>query len=62
MIYRSCGPNCPDSDVRTGRLLDLPVRTDTKGCPTCGDPVHLIRCDRCGLPLDRCYCFPGVLS
>lgn len=78
--YRSCGPNCPP---RTGRLLDLPVRTDTSkavpgtetgmtqhanvggffsvsgGCGGCGDPVHLVRCDSCGLPLAQCRCVSG---
>jgi len=80
MKYRTCGPQCPD---HTGRLLDLPVWTDTKGdvgstssrhlrqqgpdisfgvsrgCRGCTDPYHLVCCDACGLPLERCYCVPG---
>lgn len=61
MKYRTCGPQCPSN---TGRLLDLPVWTDTKGgspggCGGCSDPIHLIRCDACGRPLPKCTCLPG---
>lgn len=47
-------------------LLDLPVRTDTKGYPKGGsrglkgDPLVPIRCEACGLPLRACRCIPGV--
>jgi len=62
MKYRTCGPQCPSG---TGSLLDLPVRTDTKvggsgGCGGCSDPVHLVRCDSCGMPLESCRCVAGI--
>ena len=61
MLYRNCGPKCPS----TGRLLDLPVRTDTNlgvsgGCGGCSDPLYEVRCDVCGLPLNKCICLAGL--
>ena len=55
------GPSGPDS---TGRLLDLPVRTDTKGGSrgfqgVVSDPLFLVRCEICGRPLSMCRCDPG---
>lgn len=46
-------------------LLDLLVRTDTEGVcggcrGTCGDPYFAVRCDACGLPLDKCHCIAGI--
>lgn len=60
-----CGPNCPTSAGHTGRLLDLPVWTDTNvggsgGCGGCSDPLHMVRCDSCGLPLKSCTCIAGI--
>lgn len=59
-IY-SHGPLGP---VSTGVLLDLPVRTDTKGVSggfkgVVSDPFLPIRCEVCFKPLSLCCCIPG---
>lgn len=67
-VYRSCGPNCPSMvedayfKAYAQVLLDLPVRTDTKGVGRGlkGDPMVPIRCDACGLPLNKCQCIAGI--
>lgn len=58
MTFRNCGPLCPDS---TGILLDLPVRTDTKGVSrgskgVVSDPFRFVRCSECGVQIDICRC------
>lgn len=45
-------------------LLDLPVRTDTKGVGrgyggSISDPRRLVRCDVCGWALRHCRCLAG---
>lgn len=45
-------------------LLDLPVRTDTKGGSggskgVESDPFRMVRCDICGRPIQACRCDPG---
>lgn len=60
-IVYSHGPLGP---VSTGVLLDLPVRTDTKGVSggskgVVSDPFLPIRCEVCFKPLSLCCCIPG---
>lgn len=41
-------------------LLDLLVRTDTKGVGLgSSDPYRFIRCEFCGRPIQACRCDPG---
>lgn len=60
-IIYSHGPLGPGS---TGGLLDLPVRTDTKGGSrgfkgVVSDPFLMVRCDICGFPVKKCICIAG---
>lgn len=60
-VVYSHGPLGPG---RTGVLLDLPVRTDTKGGSrgfkgVVSDPLFPVRCDVCGWPVDVCRCMAG---
>lgn len=61
MSDNECGPLGPE---RTGRLLDLPVRTDTKGVSrgfqgVVSDPLIMVRCAVCYEPLRNCRCPVG---